>query len=129
VARKPAIWRSPKALDFVRQIRKTPIVVNDARFFYANRCIIPYLNEGMRMVAEGVEPVLIENAARLIGLPLGPLQLVDETSIDLGVKIAKATKAAMGDAYPDSAVDAVLFRNGRQRQAGPQSQAGFYAIR
>ena len=89
-----------KALDFVRQIRKTPIVVNDARFFYANRCIIPYINEGVRMVAEGVEPALIENAAKQLGFPLGPLQLVDETSIDLGVKIAKATKAAMGDAYP-----------------------------
>ncbi|MCB2159587.1 MAG: enoyl-CoA hydratase/isomerase family protein, partial [Rhodobacteraceae bacterium] len=80
-----------KALDFVRQIRKTPIVVNDARFFYANRCIIPYINEGIRMVAEGVEPALVENAAKLVGLPLGPLQLVDETSIDLGVKIARAT--------------------------------------
>jgi 3-hydroxyacyl-CoA dehydrogenase / enoyl-CoA hydratase / 3-hydroxybutyryl-CoA epimerase len=45
-----------KALDFVRQIRKTPIVVNDARFFYANRCIIPYLNEGLRMVREGIAP-------------------------------------------------------------------------
>ena len=85
-----------KALDFVRQIRKTPIVVNDARFFYANRCIIPYINEGIRMVAEGVEPALIENAAKLVGMPLGPLQLVDETSIDLGVKIAKATKEADG---------------------------------
>jgi 3-hydroxyacyl-CoA dehydrogenase/enoyl-CoA hydratase/3-hydroxybutyryl-CoA epimerase len=48
-----------KALDFVRQIRKTPIVVNDARFFYANRCIIPYINEGIRIVAEGVEPALV----------------------------------------------------------------------
>lgn len=93
-----------KALDFVRQIRKTPIVVHDARFFYANRCIIPYLNEGIRMVAEGVAPALIENAAKLVGMPLGPLQLVDETSIDLGVKIAKATKAALGEAYPDAAV-------------------------
>ncbi len=45
-----------KALDYVRQIRKTPIVVNDARFFYANRCIIPYVNEGARMVTEGVAP-------------------------------------------------------------------------
>jgi len=98
-----------KALDYVRQIRKTPIVVNDARFFYANRCIIPYINEGIRMVAEGVEPALVENAAKLVGMPLGPLQLVDETSIDLGVKIAKATRAAMGDAYPDGAVDEVLF--------------------
>ncbi|MGL4280037.1 MAG: 3-hydroxyacyl-CoA dehydrogenase NAD-binding domain-containing protein, partial [Albidovulum sp.] len=116
-----------KALDFVRQIRKTPIVVNDARFFYANRCIIPYLNEGMRMVAEGVEPALIENAAKLLGFPLGPLQLVDETSIDLGVKIAKATKAAMGDAYPDGAVDKVLFAMADKGRMGRKANAGFYA--
>ena len=116
-----------KAIDFVRQIRKTPIVVNDARFFYANRCIIPYINEGIRMVAEGVEPVLIENAAKLVGMPLGPLQLVDETSIDLGVKIAKATKLAMGDAYPDGAVDTVLFAMADQGRLGKKSNAGFYS--
>ena len=100
-ARKPATEAVAKALDYVRQIRKTPIVVNDARFFYANRCIIPYINEGVRMLAEGVAPALIENAASSWGMPLGPLQLTDETSIDLGAKIARATKAAMGDAYPD----------------------------
>ncbi|MBY0136589.1 3-hydroxyacyl-CoA dehydrogenase NAD-binding domain-containing protein [Paracoccus yeei] len=115
-----------KALDFVRQIRKTPIVVNDARFFYANRCIIPYINEGIRMVAEGVSPTLVENAAKLMGMPLGPLQLVDETSIDLGVKIAKATRAAMGDAYPDDAVDAVIFRLADQGRLGRKAKAGFY---
>jgi 3-hydroxyacyl-CoA dehydrogenase / enoyl-CoA hydratase / 3-hydroxybutyryl-CoA epimerase len=116
-----------KALDFVRAIRKTPIVVNDARFFYANRCIIPYINEGIRMVAEGVEPALIENAAKLVGMPLGPLQLVDETSIDLGVKIAKATRAAMGAEYPDGAVDEVLFWMADQGRLGKKSNAGFYA--
>ena len=116
-----------KALDYVRQIRKTPIVVNDARFFYANRCIIPYINEGVRMVKEGVEPALIENAAKMLGMPLGPLQLVDETSIDLGVKIAKATKAAMGDDYPDGAVDDVLFWMYDQKRLGRKSNAGFYA--
>ncbi|MFV1875674.1 3-hydroxyacyl-CoA dehydrogenase NAD-binding domain-containing protein [Nioella sp.] len=116
-----------KALDYVRQIRKTPIVVNDARFFYANRCIIPYINEGIRMVKEGVAPALIENAAKLVGMPLGPLQLVDETSIDLGVKIAKATKAAMGDAYPDSAVDEVLFWMADEGRLGRKSKSGFYA--
>jgi 3-hydroxyacyl-CoA dehydrogenase / enoyl-CoA hydratase / 3-hydroxybutyryl-CoA epimerase len=116
-----------KALDFVRQLRKTPIVVHDARFFYANRCIIPYINEGIRMVAEGVEPALIENAAKLVGMPLGPLQLVDETSIDLGVKIAKATKAAMGDAYPDGAVDVVLFAMADAGRMGKKANAGFYA--
>ncbi|MBS1303339.1 3-hydroxyacyl-CoA dehydrogenase NAD-binding domain-containing protein [Loktanella sp. SALINAS62] len=116
-----------KALDFVRQIRKTPIVVNDARFFYANRCIIPYINEGIRMVKEGVNPALIENAAKLVGMPLGPLQLVDETSIDLGVKIAKATKLAMGDAYPDAEVDEVLFWMADQGRMGRKSKSGFYA--
>jgi 3-hydroxyacyl-CoA dehydrogenase/enoyl-CoA hydratase/3-hydroxybutyryl-CoA epimerase len=115
-----------KALDFVRQIRKTPIVVNDARFFYANRCIIPYINEGMRMVGEGVNPVLIENAAKLLGFPLGPLQLVDETSLDLGAKIAKATKAAMGADYPDDAVDGIVFWMVDEGRLGRKSNAGFY---
>jgi 3-hydroxyacyl-CoA dehydrogenase/enoyl-CoA hydratase/3-hydroxybutyryl-CoA epimerase len=116
-----------KALDYCRQIRKTPIVVNDARFFYANRCIIPYINEGIRMVAEGVEPALIENAAKLVGMPLGPLQLTDETSIDLGVKIAKATKAAMGADYPNEDVDPVLFWMADSGRLGRKSNAGFYA--
>ena len=116
-----------KALDYVRQIRKTPIVVNDARFFYANRCIIPYINEGVRMVAEGVAPALIENAAKQLGMPLGPLQLTDETSIDLGVKIAMATKAAMGDDYPESPADDVLFKLFDEGRLGRKSAAGFYA--
>jgi 3-hydroxyacyl-CoA dehydrogenase/enoyl-CoA hydratase/3-hydroxybutyryl-CoA epimerase len=115
-----------KALDFVRQIRKTPIVVSDARFFYANRCIIPYINEGVRMVKEGVAPALIENAAKLVGMPLGPLQLTDETSIDLGVKIAKATKAAMGTDYDDT-TDDVLFWMADAGRLGRKSNAGFYA--
>ncbi|PRX35363.1 3-hydroxyacyl-CoA dehydrogenase / enoyl-CoA hydratase / 3-hydroxybutyryl-CoA epimerase [Meinhardsimonia xiamenensis] len=115
-----------KALDYVRQIRKTPIVVNDARFFYANRCIIPYINEGIRMVKEGVVPPLVENGAKLAGMPIGPLQLVDETSIDLGVKIAKATKAAMGEDYPDDAVDEVLFWMADQGRLGRKAKAGFY---
>ncbi len=116
-----------KALDFVRQIRKTPIVVNDERFFYANRCIIPYINEGVLMVKEGVRPALIEHAARLFGMPLGPLQLTDETSIDLGVKIAKATKAAMGNAYPNDAADEVMFKLFDEGRYGRKTNGGFYA--
>ncbi len=115
-----------KALDYVRQIRKTPIVVNDARFFYANRCIIPYLNEGIRMVGEGVEPALIEHGARMLGFPVGPLQLVDETSVDLAVKIAKATKAAMGAAYANDEVDQVIFWMADQGRMGRKAGAGFY---
>ena len=116
-----------KALDFARLIRKTPIVVNDARFFYANRCIIPYLNEGMRLLREGVAPALIENAAKLAGMPLGPLQLVDETSIELGLKIARASRAAMGDAYRDADVDEVLERMAEVGRLGRKAGAGFYA--
>ena len=114
-----------KSLDFVRQIRKTPIVVNDERFFYANRCILPYVNEGVRMLQEGVAPALIENAAKLVGMPLGPLQLTDETSIDLGVKIAKATKTAMGDAYDDTA-DELIFWMAHEGRLGRKTKAGFY---
>lgn len=115
-----------KSLDYVRQIRKTPIVVNDARFFYANRCIIPYINEGMRILKEGAAPALVDNAARLLGFPVGPLQLVDETSLDLGAKIAKATKAAMGNAYPDDAVDEVVFWMVDEGRLGRKSNAGFF---
>ena len=114
-----------KSLDFVRQIRKTPIVVNDERFFYANRCILPYVNEGVRMLQEGIAPALIENAAKLVGMPLGPLQLTDETSIDLGVKIARATKAAMGADYDDSA-DELIFWMADEGRLGRKANAGFY---
>ncbi|MBY8975058.1 enoyl-CoA hydratase/isomerase family protein [Rhodobacteraceae bacterium NNCM2] len=116
-----------KALDFVRQLRKTPIVVNDARFFYANRCIIPYGQEGARMVAEGVAPALIENAAKQAGMPLGPLQLTDETSLELALSISRATMAAMGEAYPASPADdlirAMVEGYGR---TGRKGGAGFY---
>ena len=115
-----------KALDYVRQIRKTPIVVNDARFFYANRCIIPYINEGLRMITEGVAPSLIDNAARMLGFPVGPIQLNDETSIDLGAKIARATKAAMGNAYPESPADDLIFWLESEGRMGRKANAGFF---
>ncbi|WP_172330462.1 3-hydroxyacyl-CoA dehydrogenase NAD-binding domain-containing protein [Mangrovicoccus sp. HB161399] len=116
-----------KALDFVRQIRKTPIVVNDARYFYANRCILPYVDEGVRMVREGVVPALVENAAKLAGMPVGPLQLIDEVSIDLGAKIARAARAAMGAAYPADNTDDVIFWMEEQGRLGRKAKAGFYA--
>ncbi len=115
-----------KALDYVSQIRKTPIVVNDARFFYANRCIIPYINEGVQMVGEGIKPALIENAARQLGMPVGPLQLIDETSIDLANQIAKATKEALGPNYTENSSDEVLAVMVEEGRLGRKSKAGFY---
>ncbi|WP_370400674.1 3-hydroxyacyl-CoA dehydrogenase NAD-binding domain-containing protein [Sulfitobacter sp. JB4-11] len=115
-----------KALDYVRQIRKTPIVVNDARFFYANRCIIPYVNEGARMITEGVAPWYVDNAAAMLGFPVGPIQLTDETSIDLGAKIARATKKAMGNAYPASGADDLIFWMEDLGRMGRKANAGFF---
>jgi len=115
-----------KALDYVRQIRKTPIVVNDARFFYANRCIIPYGGEATRMITEGVAPWLIDHAAEQLGFPVGPVQLGDETSVDLAVKIMKATKAAMGNAYPASEADDLIVWMEEQGRLGRKSKAGYF---
>src|SRR5690606_26337059 len=81
------------ALDFVRIIKKTPIVVNDSRGFYANRCVLNYIGEGHLMLIEGVPPAMIENAGRMAGMPVGPLSLNDEIALDLGLKITKATEA------------------------------------
>ncbi|MEM6939469.1 MAG: 3-hydroxyacyl-CoA dehydrogenase NAD-binding domain-containing protein [Pseudomonadota bacterium] len=115
-----------KALDYVRQIRKTPIVVNDARFFYANRCIIPYGGEATRMITEGVAPVLIDNAAELLGFPVGPVQLGDETSIDLATKIMRASKAAMGNAYPASEADNLITWMEEIGRLGRKAKAGYF---
>jgi 3-hydroxyacyl-CoA dehydrogenase/enoyl-CoA hydratase/3-hydroxybutyryl-CoA epimerase len=86
------------ALDYVRAIKKTPIVVNDARGFFANRCVGAYILEGHLMLMEGVPPAMIENAGKQAGMPVGPLSLNDEVAIDLALKIVKATKAQLGDA-------------------------------
>jgi len=84
------------ALDYVRQIKKTPIVVNDSRGFFANRCVMLFLFEGYEMLLEGVPPAMIENTAKMAGMPVGPLSLSDETALDLGLKILKATEADIG---------------------------------
>ncbi|NNE52718.1 MAG: 3-hydroxyacyl-CoA dehydrogenase, partial [Sulfitobacter sp.] len=115
-----------KALDYVRQIRKTPIVVNDARFFYANRCIIPYGGEATRMVTEGVAPALIDNAAQMMGFPVGPIQLGDETSIDLATKIMRASKKAMGNEYPASEADDLIVWMEDIGRLGRKAKAGYF---
>ena len=97
-----------KALDFVRQIKKTPIVVNDSRGFYTSRCFSTYVSEGAQMVAEGVNPALIENVGKQLGMPVGPLAVGDEVSVELAHKITTATKTALGDAYKPTAADDVI---------------------
>lgn len=115
------------ALDFVRIIKKTPIVVNDGRGFFANRCVLAYVREGHLMLHEGVPAALIENAARMAGMPVGPLALNDEVGLDLGWKILQATKKDLGVSSIDPIQEKILRRlvevNGR---FGRKNGSGFY---
>jgi 3-hydroxyacyl-CoA dehydrogenase/enoyl-CoA hydratase/3-hydroxybutyryl-CoA epimerase len=115
------------ALDFVRAIRKTPIVVNDSRGFYANRCVLNYIREGHLMLMEGVPAAMIENVARMAGMPVGPLSLNDEVALDLGWKILKATEADLGAKAVDPKQKALLQELVETRgRLGRKNGKGFY---
>jgi 3-hydroxyacyl-CoA dehydrogenase/enoyl-CoA hydratase/3-hydroxybutyryl-CoA epimerase len=115
------------ALDYVGVIKKTPIVVKDTRGFYTNRVVPPYLNEAMLMVKEGVAPALIENAAKSLGMPVGPLALVDETSLDLGKRVMEATKKELGKDYkPTGVEDLIGVMVDKLGRLGRKSGGGFY---
>jgi 3-hydroxyacyl-CoA dehydrogenase / enoyl-CoA hydratase / 3-hydroxybutyryl-CoA epimerase len=115
------------ALDFVRAIKKTPIVVNDVRGFYANRCVGNYIREGHLMLMEGVPPAMIEAAGKQAGMPVGPLSLNDEVAVDLAYKVLKATKAQLGEGAVDPAQEKLLNemveKHGR---LGRKNRKGFY---
>ncbi|MBC8130704.1 MAG: enoyl-CoA hydratase/isomerase family protein [Rhizobiaceae bacterium] len=115
------------ALDFVRAIKKTPIVVNDTRGFYVNRCFLRYMSEAYDMLIEGVPAPMIENAAKFAGMPVGPLALNDETAVDLSQKIMKATIREAGEAAVNAEhfklVNRMVDDEGR---LGRKSNKGFY---
>jgi len=115
-----------KALDFVAQIRKTPIVVNDSRGFYTSRCFGTYVQEGTQMLAEGVNPALIENMGRQLGMPVGPLAVSDEVSIELGHKVTLATQQALGAAYVGSLADDVAAQMVGLGRLGRKNGKGYY---
>ncbi|WP_394938473.1 3-hydroxyacyl-CoA dehydrogenase NAD-binding domain-containing protein [Psychromicrobium sp. YIM B11713] len=122
-----------KAFDYVRQIRKTPIVVNDSRGFFTSRVIGRFVSEAVAMVGEGIEPVAIEQAALQAGYPAGALQLLDELTLTLSQKIRLETKAAeekqgkLWSAHPSEVViDRLIEEFGRK---GRSSGAGFYEYR
>ena len=115
------------AMDFVRAIKKTPIVVNDCRGFYVNRCVINYMLEAHLMLMEGVPPAMIENVAKMAGLPVGPLALTDETGVDLACKILKATEADLGanaiDAGQKKLIETLVVK---EQRFGRKNGKGFY---
>ena len=116
-----------RALDFVRAIRKTPIVVNDSRGFYTSRVVETYIGEGHRMLSEGIPAAMIENAGRMAGMPVGPLALNDEVAIDLSLKIMKAARADLGaEVVPDEhyrLIEEMVEKHGR---LGRKNGKGFY---
>ncbi|HEX8046864.1 3-hydroxyacyl-CoA dehydrogenase NAD-binding domain-containing protein [Rhizobium sp.] len=115
------------ALDYVAAIKKTPIVVNDTRGFFVNRCVFRYIHEAYDMLIEGVPATMIENAAKMAGMPVGPLALNDEVAIDLSYKILKATVADLGEKAVDlrhmQLVSGLVEGEGR---LGRKNAKGFY---
>ena len=113
------------AFDYNSKIRKTPIVVKDTRGFFTNRVFPPYVRESVLLLMEGVKPALIENAAKNLGMPIGPLAVLDETSLSLGYDVQESTKKELGDAYVETGAEPFfekmvveLGRKGRKAGAG-----------
>jgi 3-hydroxyacyl-CoA dehydrogenase/enoyl-CoA hydratase/3-hydroxybutyryl-CoA epimerase len=115
------------ALDYVRAIRKTPIVVNDSRGFYTSRVVGTYIREGHLMLTEGVPAAMIENVGRMAGMPVGPLALNDEVAVDLAWKILKATEADLGAKAIDPRQKKLLQEMVEKRgRFGRKNGKGFY---
>ncbi|MFJ3098458.1 3-hydroxyacyl-CoA dehydrogenase NAD-binding domain-containing protein [Streptomyces hydrogenans] len=119
-----------RAFDLVRQINKTPIVVNDSRGFFTSRVIGHFINEGVAMVGEGIEPASVEQAAAQAGYPAKVLSLMDELTLTLPRKIrkenrraAEATGARWVPHPADAVVDRMIDDFGRPGRSGG---AGFY---
>jgi len=116
-----------RSMDYVRAIGKTPIVVNDSRGFYTSRVFGTYVSEGMALLEEGVPPALIDKAGLIAGMPVGPLALADEVSIELVHKIAQQTRSDLGKAYVERAADRVAAKMVADLgRLGRKSGAGFY---
>ncbi len=115
------------ALDYVRAIKKTPIVVNDTRGFFVNRCVLRYMSEAYNMLIEGVPAAMIENVAKMAGMPVGPLALNDETAIDLSHKIMHQTVRDMGEKAVDQRHLAMVNRMVEEfGRFGRKNGKGFY---
>ena len=118
-----------RAYDLVQRLGKTPIVVNDGRGFFTSRVFGTYTYEGLAMLAEGIAPAQIENAAWLAGFPVGPLAVMDEVSLTLLQQVRDQTRADQQAESQEVAVrpgDAVLDRMLALQRTGRSAGAGFY---
>ena len=119
-----------RAYDYVLQIGKIPIVVNDSRGFYTSRTFGTFVAEGCAMLTEGIPAAVIENAGRLAGMPVGPLAVIDETSMSLSVAVMEQTKAdleAEGKKYTPQPGQEVIQRMVKEfKRPGRAGGGGFY---
>ena len=115
-----------KAIDYVLAIKKTPIVVNDTRGFYVNRVFMRYIGEAYQMLSEGVPAPMIENLAKAVGMPAGPLALNDEVAIDLSQKVMKQTIADLGEGAVPAAHYDLVNRMVEAGRVGRKGSKGFY---
>ncbi|MGQ0586925.1 MAG: 3-hydroxyacyl-CoA dehydrogenase NAD-binding domain-containing protein, partial [Gammaproteobacteria bacterium] len=128
--RKTSAETLARGFDFVQQIRKTPIVVNDSRGFYTSRCFATYPMEGLTLLAEGQHPRSIEVAGMQAGMPVGPLAVQDEVSLSLSMHILSQTRkdfAAEGKALPEHPGSKVIERMVNElNRPGKKAGRGFY---
>ncbi|WP_240617239.1 3-hydroxyacyl-CoA dehydrogenase NAD-binding domain-containing protein [Nocardioides speluncae] len=118
-----------KAYDVVLAIKKTPIVVNDSRGFYTSRVIGTTINEGLRLLTEGVAPMSIERAAAQDGYPVGPLQISDELNFQTMKNIRLASQEALqaeGKELPADPANDVIDSMIEDGRVGKWMGKGFY---
>jgi len=115
------------AIDYAGKIRKTPIVVNDSRGFYTSRCFGTYTLEGLTMLAEGITPPLIENAGRMAGMPMGPLEVLDSVGVDTALKITRQTRKEVTKSQtPDADEQIMAWLVETSDRPGVKGGKGFY---
>ena len=118
-----------KAFDYAKQIRKTPIVVNDSLGFFTSRTFGTYLDEGVRLLDEGVHPVMIDNLGKAIGMPVGPLAVYDEVSMELSRKADETwNEMGMRDKWGDGSIARKVIGTmiGDHGRGGRHHGGGFY---
>jgi 3-hydroxyacyl-CoA dehydrogenase/enoyl-CoA hydratase/3-hydroxybutyryl-CoA epimerase len=115
------------AIDYVRKIKKTPIVVNDSRGFYTSRCFGTYTLEGLRMLDERIAPPLIENVGRMTGMPMGALEVMDSVGVDTALKIARqGRKEVLKTDKPDATEEIMAWLVETSGRPGVKAGKGFY---
>ncbi|HFH3285672.1 3-hydroxyacyl-CoA dehydrogenase NAD-binding domain-containing protein [Pseudomonas aeruginosa] len=117
-----------QAMDFVGQLRKTPILVNDSPGFFTSRVFGSFVDEGFLMLKDGIDPVLVEQAARQAGMPVGPLAVADEVSLELQLKVNRqAIELGLDERFQRAAaIDLVRTMVDELGRPGRRAGAGFY---